>query len=288
MSPRILLVTVTVVFAVLVSSAQAYEPEQSAQAYKPTQHSSPVSKTVRSVSLSSLTTGERQQMQSHPLKDPQIVQISGEHVGNGCSYKVKLYLAPHERATQFDELSSDAATCSMIGQRGVPARLEPQDRLSRRGHQATTRQLSPDQVCCGGGGGWPEAAGYHHAWYEDPLTIDVTSVKNFLDYVYGNGAVQAILSCRIESGWYTPTDWRLTSGPSAVCAIDSNGNPYVWSRVFFANLYFCDPTAWTYNSYDRNWITGSKLGGLGGVANAYKSGDCNSLLYYHSNLVRTI
>lgn len=293
MPHRIILVLVSVVFLALVSTAQARKATSSLASGQSQRPSVGVSE--RKVPISSLTEAERLQMQRHPLSNPQVVQISGERVGLGCRYRLGLYLAPDERAKQIDEVSSDLATCTMIAQRGVPTRFShgaskggslATRELRPRPDQCVRPQESPSPAC---GGGANRAAGYHHAWYDDPFSADVTSIKNHIDWTYLNGTIQSILSCQLEAWWRSGTDWRLTGGPSGQCFTAWDGAyAYLNGEVYYANLYFCDPTAWTYNSYRYNWVRGDGAGGLFGWADAWKSGDCESLLQFHTNLVRTI
>lgn len=138
---------------------------------------------------------------------------------------------------------------------------------------------------------YPRSAGFFKSRFEDPAFLDVTSVTNTIDYTYGGGCVQ-----RAAWGdsvyWLDTSGWALTRRDLAgyrTCAQTSSS-----TRATMRNRGFCRLLIGllfgrtTYNTYDRNIITGKNTGTLySRVGVAYASGGCANLLTFYSYSRRT-
>ena len=128
------------------------------------------------------------------------------------------------------------------------------------------------------------SAGYYKSYFEDPVGLDVNSVRNGTDW-YWNYICVSNPYGSYAYGWYSPSGWRLR---------DNNwSNTYncdrthVTSYVHYSNGVFC-ATIDTHTYYNRNHVYGWYDGWLLGAVTWQKSGGCTYLLSFHAFLRRTL
>jgi hypothetical protein len=136
-------------------------------------------------------------------------------------------------------------------------------------------------------------AGYHFAYLEDPLGINVTQMKSVLTWTYNpSGCVRERLSS-YEENWYEPSGWfkvRSSMKGGYDCA-------HAWTSAYgyYKNAAFC-PTIdilglrrTTRSLYDRNVVRGyaNYVGSLFGKTRHIKRGGCASFLKLTQETRRT-
>jgi len=147
--------------------------------------------------------------------------VKGKRVAPGvCEYASRLELPPGQQAIAEDSLSFDDATCTMVVQRGTPTELSPDDRGDASGRSSKSGRAAP----AAGGGGTDagtragartlaratatHSAGYYKSYFEDPVGIDVNSVRNNVDW-YWNGSYVYNGYCSYSYGWFSASGWSL-------------------------------------------------------------------------------
>ena len=129
------------------------------------------------------------------------------------------------------------------------------------------------------------SAGYKKSWFHDPLTKDVNTVKNTVDWYWNGSCVYGTSTLGYRYEWLTATGWGLKDNNwrrGAFCTY-----AYSNSYVHFKNGIFCAFTD-THTYYDRNNVRGYYNGTLWGQTSWSKSGFCSFLLSFHDKLRRTL
>jgi hypothetical protein len=235
-----------------------------------------------------------------PLLNPVTATIKGERVAPGvCKYTSTLQLAPGEQAVQEDSIAIDDASCTMTVLRGTPADAKQVDGTTQAegapagwsekeggaaAKTASTAQGS-DSVTANAAAA-VHSAGYYKSYYEDPVGIDVNSVRNNVDW-YWNGSYVYNGYCSYHYGWYSTSGWGLKENNFFCRYEDSQARVRSSSYAHFKNGIFCAFID-THTYYDRNNAIGRRDGYLIGRVNAYKSGGCTGLLSFHTQLRRTL
>jgi hypothetical protein len=228
-----------------------------------------------------------------PLRNAVVDRVQGKHVGKGvCEYSSTLELAPGEQAIQEDSIAFDDSTCTMTVQRGTPIELPPVEDPAVSGmsteegsaQPAGERSLSalhgPARTAA------VHSAGYYKSRFEDPVGIDVNSVRNNVNW-YWNGSTVFNAFCAYSYGWYSPSGWQLKENNFFCRYENSQTQVRSSSYAHFRNGVFC-LTIDTHTYYDRNNAYGRYNGYLVGQVNWRKSGGCTGLLSFHTQLVRTL
>jgi hypothetical protein len=222
-----------------------------------------------------------------PLIDAVTATLQGERVADGCQYTSQMQLAPGQHAVREDSIAIDDASCTMTVRRGRPADATQIERptggmsdlrrpavpLRRRAPALPAPRLAAATV---------HSRGYYKAYYEDPPGIDVNSVRNNVDW-YWNGSTVSSGNCSYNYGWYSPSGWGLKEN-NFFCRYESSQTKVRSSSyVHFKNGVFCAFID-THTYYDRNNAYGRNDGYLLGQVSARKSGGCNGLLSFHTEL----
>lgn len=229
-----------------------------------------------------------------PLLNPTTITVQGQAIAEGCQYSGSIVVHPGQTAVEQDEVSENPSTCTMTLVQGTPANVPgaeanpagwssvtgsskasgPTATHAVRRTSSVARALST------------HSAGYSKTRFEDPVGIDVNSVKNSVDWTW-NGSTVSAATCSYNYGWLSGDGWGLhennftclyNSGPTQV---DSS------SYVHYKNGIFCvgfDTDVY----YDRNHGIGRANGDLVGTWNTSKSGPCSGLLSVHNQVVRTL
>jgi hypothetical protein len=222
-----------------------------------------------------------------PLVDPLTLDIQGQRVGpDRCQYTSTLELAPGEPAVREDVITVDDASCTMRVQRGVPADLAeaaPEPGMSEQSGSAVAKER----------GAFVRARtlathshGYHKSYYEDPVQLDVNSVRNDVDWTW-NGSSVSGGSCSYHYGWLSGSGWGLKENNFFCRYENSQTQVRSSSYAHFKNGIFCAFID-THTYYDRNNAYGKSNGNLVGTISASKSGGCTGLLSFHHLLRRTL
>jgi len=238
----------------------------------------------------SATTGERP-----ALRNSVTATLKGERVAPGaCEYTSRLKLAPGEQAIREEEVASDPANCTMTVRRGTPAdaiqsdSAEPRSSRKEGGAAATAGPSgrSPDSAADQTAAAAVRSAGYYKSYFEDPVGIDVNSVRNSVDW-YWNGSYVYNGYCRYNYGWYSPSGWGLKENNFFCRYENSQTQVRSSSYVHFKNGVFCFPLD-THTYYERNNAYGKYNGYLVGQVNWRKTGGCTGLLRFRTELRRTL
>jgi hypothetical protein len=226
-----------------------------------------------------------------PLVNPVTATVHGDRVAPGvCKYTTTLQLAPGEQAVRQDSIAIDDSSCTMTVQRGTPSDVV--DDVAGPGFSekqggaapasAATARRSVRAVAASA----VHSAGYYKSYYEDPVGIDVNSVRNNVDW-YWNGSYVYNGYCSYHYGWYSTSGWGLKDN-NFFCRYENYQTQVRSSSyVHFKNGIFCAFID-THTYYDRNNAYGKYNGYLVGTVNAYKQGGCTSLLSFHTLLRRTL
>jgi hypothetical protein len=222
-----------------------------------------------------------------PLVNPLTLDIQGQRIApDNCRFTSALELAPGQPAVREDVIAVDDATCTMRVQRGVPADLAepaPEPGTSQQSGRAVaqerfafarTRALAT------------HSHGYHKSYYEDPVQLDVNSVRNDVDW-YWNGSWVSSASCSYHYGWLSGSGWGLKENNFFCRYENSQTQVRSSSYAHFKNGIFCAFID-THTYYDRNNAYGKYNGYLVGTVSASKSGGCTALLSFHHLLRRTL
>jgi hypothetical protein len=223
------------------------------------------------------------------LLNAKTVMVRGTRLAaGGCQYSGSASVAPGETAVEQDEIAEDPATCTMTLVEGrpatVPAAPNPPGTSTKSGHAiaspAPVGARSLARVSS------THSAGYSKTRFEDPVGIDVNSVKNAVDWVW-NGSSVSNGSCSYAYGWLSGDGWGLHEN-NFFCRYD--GSPlqlHSSSYVHYKNGIFCIGFD-TDTYYNRNNAYGQRNGTLLGTWNTSKSGPCSGLLSVHNQVVRTL
>jgi hypothetical protein len=217
--------------------------------------------------------------------------LKGERVAPGlCKYTSTLKLAPGEQAVQEDSIAIDDSSCTMTVQRGTPAFVIDDAGApglsEKQGGAAATSAPTAQNSALAVAASAVHSAGYYKSYYEDPVGIDVNSVRNNVDW-YWNGSYVYNGYCSYNYGWYSPSGWGLKENDFFCRYENSQNQVRSSSHVHFKNGIFCAFID-THTYYDRNNAYGKYNGYLTGTVNAYKQGGCTGLLSFHTLLRRTL
>lgn len=226
------------------------------------------------------------------LRDATTIVIQGQHVAGGCRYEGTNAVAPGQTAVQQDEIAEDAATCTMTLEQGTPTALSGQPPEGSTVLTQTTTATAAAHASLGTDAVTTHSAGYSRTYTEDPAQIDVTSVRNDIDW-YWDGTYltpSATETCSAQFGFFAASGWGLHEN-DLQCNFDSPSYPQRWidstSYAHFKNGVFCFFTD-TNVYYDRNHAVGYGDGSLVGRWNVTKSGTCSGLLTVHNTTARTL
>jgi hypothetical protein len=135
--------------------------------------------------------------------------------------------------------------------------------------------------------------GYNHSYLEDPIGINVTETKSWLNWTYNpSGCVSQRLSWYNEN-WYEPSGWfkvRSSMKGGYDCA-------HAWTSTYgyYKNAAFCPSLdilglrRATRSIYDRNVVRGfaNYVGSLIGKTRHIKRGGCASFLKFTQKTVQS-
>ncbi len=114
-----------------------------------------------------------------PLTDVDFVETIGRQLplsgdAYGCEFALpKLYLAPHEMAKEARAVSMDHVSCTAVFEVGTPQSVDP---LAWRGSEDETNSTGASSRATS------SSSGYYIVWWEDPVDLDVNSVKTSIDW----------------------------------------------------------------------------------------------------------
>jgi len=221
-----------------------------------------------------------------PLAKSQSYMLQGTRTSDGgCAFSGSLELAPGEAAVTERQTGLNLATCQAEIERGVPSASSaddaaPPDSSTLSGEAAAQGDLPGSDVPLA-----THSAGYLKTDWEDPVQIDVNSVRDNTDWYWNGNSVVAPVYGSWHLGWYSPSGWQLVSQnwQNTYTSYQTTSSHY----AHFKNPYFC-ATIDTHSYYDRNTVHGRNNGSLVGVWNSWVSGGCTGLLHFEHHLVRTL
>lgn len=229
-----------------------------------------------------------------PMQGSAVQMQQGKVLGpKACEFVTNLNVPSGQQAIEQREVAINIDTCQILLETGVPnpaslASYRQGKRLSSSSAQARSRGRGADVRSAARA---VHSAGYFKTVWEDPVEIDVTSVRNNTDWHWTGSRVVRPVRGRRGYGWFSASGWQLNKG--------SNWRNYFTSYqttsssfVRFHNDAFCRAVfgifgTTTHVVYDRNTVHGRKNGDLVGKVRTRKYGGCSKLLHFDKYLVRT-
>jgi hypothetical protein len=233
---------------------------------------------------------------SFSLGDSQHHLLQGKSVGyRACEFKEALSLPPGQQAVEAREVALNLDSCQSVVETGIPPQdVIQQDAAGFRGLRtsAARRVDGAGAVDTAAAAGRVRSAGYLKSTYEDPVEIDVNSVRNNTDWFWNGERVSGPVRSARAYGWYTPSGWELEGNNwrHRFTSYQSTSSSY----AHFKNDVFCRALIGpifgrtTHTYYNRNTVHGRKNGDLVGIWKVRKTGGCNDLLHFEKRLVRTL
>lgn len=224
-----------------------------------------------------------------PLRNATTIVIRGQHVPGGCRFAGTNVVQPGQMAVEQDEISEDPSSCTMTMLQGTPVSISgaPPQGSSTLAQTATATASPPQGVTAAA---TVHSAGYSHTYTEDPARIDVTSVRNDIDWYWDGTALVGTETCNATYNWFTASGWGLHEN-NLQCNFDTSTYPQhsidSTSYVHFQNGVFCAGTD-TDVYYNRNHAIGYYNGALVGRWNVTLTGACQGLLSVKNTTARTM
>lgn len=202
-------------------------------------------------------------------------------VAYGCEFALpKLYLAPHEMAKEARAVSMDRVSCTAVFEVGTPQSVDP---LAWRGSEDETNSTGASSRATS------SSSGYYIVWWEDPVDLDVNSVKTSIDWEW-DGSCATWSQGTANYWWQSWTGWFKVS--SNLSQYPTCSNHQWWANARYENQSFAlcsahsvvDVYYWgvTVQGWNDGWLTGW-------VDSTYESvtyGACPNL-HPHEQLIRT-
>lgn len=196
--------------------------------------------------------------------------VQGQPAGGVCNFTFTGSLGRGARGFEEDEVAFNPSTCQAVY--AVGPIQHPQAAAGEVSRSASG--ASPANAASSGG----DPAFYMKTFYEDPVGIDVTSLRNDLEWSYSGGCVRSYKWKR-NATWYSPSGWGLNSiGDSPWINCGSAGSN---SHADMENNIFCAFTnTWTHYYYNH-YVKGTPDGVAHYGWNDADSGACSGLLSHH-------
>jgi hypothetical protein len=202
-----------------------------------------------------------------------------------CAIPMVSALPPTSETASIDEIAHNPDTCTSKVLVSTTEAVDEPESDAEKNEGSATPEVSSGTLSDAGIQA-VRSAGYYKSYYEDPVQLDVNSVKNSTEWSW-NGS--SVLSSPVPKGgynygWYSPSGWSLKENDwrNTYTSTQTTSS----SKVHFRNGSFC-ATIDTHTNYNRNNVHGRKDGYLLGDVKAKKSGGCTSLLSFHTKLKRT-
>lgn len=206
-------------------------------------------------------------------------QVQGQHVLTGCVFSFTGRATRGTAGREEDEVAFNPATCQAVYAVGPIQHAGQGDRGAGSAGNGSGASA---------GRGDPTLAFFMKTFYEDPVGIDVTSLREDLEWTYSGGCNTSDKWKR-NATWYTPSGWYLryvNDSPSFGC-----NNAVINSDALMENDLFCpvalnDPES-VYTHYNYNHEVIGKPNGTAVYAwNDYVDstlGLCYRLLSHHNS-----
>lgn len=208
-------------------------------------------------------------------------QIQGQPVGTGCGFSFTGTATPGAPGREQDEVAFNPTSCQAVYAVGPiqhPGPAEGAD--NSRGSGAANGGTA------NAGRGDPTLAFYMKTFYEDPAFIDVTSLRNDVEWTYTTGGCNTSYKWKRNATWFTLSGWYLRyvhDSPSLGC-----NNAISNSDALMENDSFCptfgDPeSVYTHYNYNHE-VDGKPNGSVVYSWNDYVDstlGICYRLLSHH-------
>lgn len=229
------------------------------------------------------------------LVDAIRVTIQGQPVIGGCQYEGTVTVLPGQGAVEQHELSENPITCTMEMEQGTPTGTGvANDGAGGVSRTVGTKATAARRPVRGSStvSATTRSAGYSKTWVEDPLTADVNSVQNSIEWSWDDPYItpSSTSTCLANYWWLAATGWGRQEN-NLQCNYDVPSYPQSWvdstSFVHYKNGVFCGFTD-THVYYDRNHAIGYGDGRLVGRWRVTKSGSCSGLLSVNNRTQRTM
>lgn len=204
--------------------------------------------------------------------------IQGQTVATGCLFSFTGTVRPGSPGREQDEVAFNPKTCQAIYAVGP---------LQHTGSTSRGSGAAGNGSSASGGRGDPTLAFYMKTFYEDPAGIDVSSLRDDLEWTYSGGC-NTSYKWKRDDHWFTPSGWYLrydNDNPSFGCS-----NAIANSDALMENDSFCptfgDPES-VYTHYNYNHEVDGKPNGSAVYSwNDYVDstlGVCYRLLSHHDS-----
>ena len=198
--------------------------------------------------------------------------VQGQATPTGCVFSFTETLTPGSPGREQDEVAFDPATCQAIYAVGP---------IQHRGAEDRGGGAAGNGSAAAAGRGDPTLAFYMKTFYEDPVGIDVTSLREDLEWSYSGGCNTSDKWKR-NAHWFTVSGWYLryvNDKPSFGCS-----NAIINSDALMENDAFCSPeSVYTHYNYNHE-VDGKPNGSVVYSWNDYVDstfGVCYRLLSHH-------
>lgn len=198
----------------------------------------------------------------------------------GCAFaSVTGTMGPDSPTVEGSEISVDPATCLQTFEVGTGSALA-QDPAAMNGYDSTSAAAgdsSPSALLTASMASYAHQA-HISTWYNDPLSIKLTNVRDYTNWNTSNGCVTSANNGYVD--FWAIDEWMRLSktwNHGAKCS-------YSWSTSYekMGNATFCP--LWTYTNYDPNRIHGLPSGRYWYSYNDSATGSCGWMLSFHYNI----
>lgn len=170
--------------------------------------------------------------------------VQGQSTGTGCLFTFSGVASPGAPGLERDEVAFDASTCRAIYAVGPIQHPGPPD----RGGGA-----DGNGAAASAGRGDPTLAFFLKTYYEDPVGIDVSSLREDLEWTYSGGCNTSDKWKR-HAVWFTTSGWYLryvNDSPSFGCNHAIINSDALMENDVFCWAAFHDPES-VYTHYNYN------------------------------------
>jgi hypothetical protein len=205
----------------------------------------------------------------------------------GCSFALGGDVAAGAEGAQWDQVAFNAASCQAIYLVGPVQPVGDEQQATIAGGGAATVAVSAAKRHLARATSFTRAA-YIKTWYEDPATIDVSSLRNDVEWT-SNGSCNTYYKWKRHAGWLAASGWYLKwvgDSPYIGCNNAISNSHAKMENDIFCWAVFNDPeNVWTTYNYDHK-VSGHPGGGYSWAYNDYVNSTlsiCYRLLSHHAS-----
>lgn len=203
--------------------------------------------------------------------------VQGDRLGSACEFTFSGTLAPGSAGVEGDEVAFNPTTCQALYDVGPIQDSNATTDATNSSTDESSGSLGGGTSCCA------TTAAYLKTYWEDPVGIDVTSLRNDVEWNWHYGVCDNWMKWKRRATWYSPSGWVLNwvgDNPSIVCdQARSISHAQMENAPFCFTISGGPPTYTTY--YYNHEIWGDPYGIAHYTYHDVVSGGCTSLLSHH-------